>query len=442
MSELDKTVSRRTVLKAAAGTAGVVAAGSALAACGGSDSSSSSSSSSGKVTGPVKYASRTVDELPTKQQKAVLEAFKKKTGIDYAYNQTESNAFQNNLSQYLQGTPDDVFQWMAGFRTQFFADQGLLVDISDVWSDAGSKYSSGYKTASTGADGKQYFVPFTYYPWAIHYRQSVWADAGVSPDSIGTWDKFLGVLDGLKKKGITPIAVGDKGGWEAMGIFDLINLRTNGYQYHVDLLAGRAKWTDPKTIQVFKNWETLLPYTNKNALDLEWDGAAKLVLQKKAAMQIMGSFMAEPFIQSGDADYKDLALVAFPEIEAANGRDALDAPIDGFCLASGGNKETAGAKELAKFLMSKEAIDTYAGIAPALGANPEQDNSKFDAFQKQQVELVQGAKYITQFLDRDSRPDFAGPIVGPAFQSFIKNPKDVNKIVDSLQKQWGALPPL
>ena len=52
------------------------------------------------------------------------------------------------------------------------------------------------------------------------------------------------------------------------------------------------------------------------------------------------------------------------------------------------------------------------------------------------------AKYITQFLDRDTRPDFAGPVVGPALQSWFKNPKDVNKIVDSLQKQWEALPAL
>jgi len=52
------------------------------------------------------------------------------------------------------------------------------------------------------------------------------------------------------------------------------------------------------------------------------------------------------------------------------------------------------------------------------------------------------AKYITQFLDRDTRPDFAGPVVGPAIQSWFKNPKDVAKTQDTLQKQWEALPPL
>jgi len=33
------------------------------------------------------------------------------------------------------------------------------------------------------------------------------------------------------------------------------------------------------------------------------------------------------------------------------------------------------------------------------------------------------AKIVTQFLDRDTRPDFAGPVVGPAIQSWFKNRK-------------------
>jgi multiple sugar transport system substrate-binding protein len=52
------------------------------------------------------------------------------------------------------------------------------------------------------------------------------------------------------------------------------------------------------------------------------------------------------------------------------------------------------------------------------------------------------AKYITQFLDRDTRPDFAGPIVGPAFQSWFKDPSSTDSILESLQSQWDALPAL
>ena len=75
-------------------------------------------------------------------------------------------------------------------------------------------------------------------------------------------------------------------------------------------------------------------------------------------------------------------------------------------------------------------------------ANNGQDKSSYDAFQVAQQAVMDEAKYITQFLDRDTRPDFAGPIVGPAFQSWFKDPSSTNAILESLQSQWDALAPL
>ena len=89
-----------------------------------------------------------------------------------------------------------------------------------------------------------------------------------------------------------------------------------------------------------------------------------------------------------------------------------------------------------------DAKDKDGKAIPMTSANNGQDTSTYDPFQKEQLAVMAEAKYITQFLDRDTRPDFAGPVVGPAIQSWFKNPKDVNKIVDSLQAQWDALPPL
>jgi multiple sugar transport system substrate-binding protein len=170
MTTPDKLLSRRSVLKgSAAGALGIAAAGG-LAACG---SDSDSASDSAAVTGPIAFGARTVDESPTKQLQALVAAYSAKTGNEVTYNATESNAFQNNLSQYLQGTPDDMFQWMAGYRMQFFAEQGLLVDLSDVWAEIGDQYDESYKIASTGLDGKQYFVPQSWYPWGLHFRKSM-----------------------------------------------------------------------------------------------------------------------------------------------------------------------------------------------------------------------------------------------------------------------------
>lgn len=431
MSVEQNGVSRRTLIKGAAlGGIGIAGGATVLSSCG------------SKASGPMSFGARTVDESPTKQLKGLVAAYEKKSGNKVTYNATESNAFQNNLSQYLQGTPDDAFQWMAGYRMQFFAEQGLLEDISDVWKDIEDQYDNSYKIASTGLDGKQYFVPQSWYPWGLHYRKSMVKELGLDPENIANFDDMLKFFDALKKKGLVGFAAGDKGGWEAMGTFDIINARVNGYQFHVDLLAGREKWTDQRVIDVFKQWELLLPYTNKNVLDLEWDGAMQLLLQKKAGSTLMGSWFGGNFKEKSQEDYDDLWIVPFPEINPEHGVDTIDAPIDGFCVAANGGNTEVG-KDFIKFAGDKEGMQAMldTGI-PMTSANKNQDTSTYDAFQKQQLNVMSQAKYITQFLDRDTRPDFAGPVVGPAIQAWYKNPKDVNKIVDSLQAQWEALPAL
>ena len=447
-SDLGHRVNRRSLI---AGAAGVAGAGALLAACGGDDAATTEDTTATEVTeapvaaaysGPVSFGVRTVDESPTKQFQALVAAYEAKTGNTVTYNATESNAFQNNLSQYLQGTPDDAFTWMAGYRMQFFAQQGLLVDLTDVWDKIGSQYAESYKIASTGLDGKQYFVPQSWYPWGLHFRKSMLAELGIDPDGVGTWDQFMSMLDGMKSKGLVGFAAGNKGGWEAMGTFDILNARINGYQYHVDLLAGREKWTDARTAEVFKYWEMLIPYMNDNVLDLEWDGAMQLLLQRKAGSFMMGSWFGANFKEQSQEDYDDLWIIPFPEINPANGRDTIDAPIDGYCVAANG-ASAEGGKDFLAFAGDMEGVQAMLDTGvPMTSANSGQDTSAYDPFQKQQLAVMGEAKYITQFLDRDTRPDFAGPVVGPAFQGWFRNPKDVNQMLESLQEQWDALPPL
>ena len=423
-------VDRRLLLKGAAAGGLGIAGATMLAGC------------APGAAGPLTFGARTVDESPTQQLQALVAAYTAKTGNEVTYNATESNAFQNNLSQYLQGTPDDCFQWMAGYRMQFFADQGLLEDISDVWDDIGDQYPESYKIASTGLDGKQYFVPQGWYPWGLHFRKSMMAEIGMKPEDIYNWDDFMSALGELKGQGLIGLASADKGGWEAMGTFDILNARINGYQFHVDLLGGREKWTDDRVKEVFRHWEMMLPYQNTNVLDLEWDGAMQLLLQKQAGFFMNGSWFGGNFLEQSQEDYDDLMIIPFPEINPDHGRDTVDAPVDGFCVAkNGGNPE--GGKDFIKFAGDMEGVQAMLDTGvPLTSANKGQDKSSYDAFQNAQQAVMDEAKYITQFLDRDTRPDFAGPIVGPAFQSWFKDPSSTDSILESLQSQWDALAPL
>ena len=49
---------------------------------------------------------------------------------DVPINTIEHETFQENISNYLQGNPDDVWTWFAGYRMQFFAERGLAGDVS------------------------------------------------------------------------------------------------------------------------------------------------------------------------------------------------------------------------------------------------------------------------------------------------------------------------
>src|SRR3954470_6663715 len=79
--------------------------------------------------------------------------FTKTTGIGVKTNTFAHVPFQEHINNYLQGRPDDVFTWFAGFRMQFFAAKGLATPIDDVWKTLSPQMPPAFKAASTGADG-------------------------------------------------------------------------------------------------------------------------------------------------------------------------------------------------------------------------------------------------------------------------------------------------
>jgi multiple sugar transport system substrate-binding protein len=70
------------------------------------------------------------------------------------------------------------------------------------------------------------------------------------------------------------------------------------------------------------------------------------------------------------------------------------------------------------------------------------DPSSFDALTKRAVSIVGQAQRITQFMDRDTRPDFAGTNGAEAFlSSFLNHPsQDLSRFQQSIQDFWDKLP--
>ncbi len=389
---------------------------------------SSSAAAIKKLGGSVSIGSNASDAVPKKAFQSVFDAFSKASTTSVKVNTVDHNSFQENINNYLQGSPDEVLTWFAGNRMQFFAAQGLLNPIDDVWSTVQNQYSDAFVKASTAADGKKYFVPFYNYPWAFFYRPSVFKAKGYEVPK--TLDALKTLAAKMKKDGLVPIAFADKDGWPAMGTFDYLNQRINGYQFHIDLVAThKQSWTDPKVVKVFDTWKELLPLHQEGALGRTWQEAAQFVVKKQAGMYLLGSFVAQQF-PAGDTD---IDFFAFPEIDSNVGMDAVEAPIDGFMLSSKGTSEQS--KALLSYLLSADAQLLYLKTDPSyVAANKTASTATYTPLQKRSAELISSAKSISQFLDRDSRPDFASPVVIPALQQFLKD-GDSASVTKSLESQ-------
>jgi multiple sugar transport system substrate-binding protein len=421
-------LNRRTMLKGLLSGAALLGSGPLLAACG-----SGGGGSSAPADTTLTFGSNQSDDVPKQAYAKMVAAFTDPS-VKVQVNTIDHNTFQENINNYLQGSPDDVFTWFAGYRMQFFAQQGLVGDISDVFATLPG-VSESLKAQSTGADGKQYFVPFTNYPWAVFYRPSVWQQHGYTAPK--TLDEFTALAKQMQTDGLVPLAFADKDGWPAMGTFDQLDLRINGYQFHRDLMAGKQAWNSPQVKKVFDTWRGLLPYHQPDALGRTWQEAAQTLQQKKAGMMVLGTFLGQQFDKG--ADQEDLDFFNFPMIDPAVGDDAIEAPIDGFMMRAN-PRNPDGAKKFLSYLGTPAAQKVYVDADPTvIAASSQADKSGYTTLQKKAVEYVAGAKSIAQFLDRDTRPDFASTVMIPALQQFLGKPDDIDGLVNSIENQKKSI---
>jgi multiple sugar transport system substrate-binding protein len=431
--------SRRSVLKGLAGVAGLAAAGpSVLAACssssGGGSTSTGSAASSGGATsgaaaggGSISFGSNYSDPTTKTAFAALTKQAASATKVKISINTTDHNTFQNNISSYLQGTPNDLATWFAGYRLQFFAAQNLLDPIDDVWDKIGANFGDAVKNLSKGVDGKYYLVPIYNYPWVVFYNKSVFAKNGYQvPQS---WDDMVALAKQMNKDGLIPFAFAEKDGWPALGTFDILNLRINGYDYHIKLMKHQVPWTDKGVTDVFDHWRELMPYLQRGANGRLWQAAATTLENKKAGMMFQGSNQVAANYQPGNLS--DLDFFEYPVINPQFGQDYMDAPTDGFIMPKkGGNKDAA--KAVLEYIGSAQAESTYlttdhwdVGVASGLVA------PTYNTIQKKSVQTIAKQKAVSQFMDRDTVPDMATAMI-KLIQGFIDDPSASN--VSSLQQ--------
>jgi multiple sugar transport system substrate-binding protein len=347
--------------------------------------------------------------------------------------------FQDDFASYLAGSPETVATWFGGHRMQFYAAQGLLTPIPVVWHQIGQNYSPAMQALSTTSDGQPYFVPQFTYPWVVLYDKSVFAEHGYTVPQ--TFDEFMALAEQMESDGLVPLSFGDADGWEAMGLFDILDMRLNGFDFHMGLMAGTESWTDTRVQAVFEQWKSLLPLTSPDPMDRGWREAASDLSSGVAGMTFLGTFAS---LAIDEAVLPNIDMFPFPVFGNAYDVElAIDAPVDGMVMTTSTANFSAARRLLACAGSPAAQLQFLAHDNSMIAAARTADTSSYTPYQQRMASVVNSAGHIAQFMDRDMRPDFAGPEGMQAFLAdFVVNPdQDLVQYLSGIQAAWDALPP-
>ncbi|MEM8578298.1 MAG: extracellular solute-binding protein [Pseudomonadota bacterium] len=361
---------------------------------------------------------------------AVAKFAEENSDINVITNINDREAHKSAIRNFLTADAPDVTSWYPGNRMAPFVDAGLFMAVDDVWDDNGFREDLAAIEPTMMRDGKTWGVPYSYYQWGIYYRSDIFGLLNLEEPQ--TWDELLAACATMKENGVTPFTIGTKFLWTAAGVFDYINLRTNGYDVHNALTAGEITYTDPRIVATFDNWEQLIDECGfvENHASMSWQDALAPFANGDAAMYVMGNFAVDGMKNAGLTN-DQIDFFPFPEITPGLPR-AEEAPADAFFIPTNA-KNPDDAK---KFLAFVARADVQTEWNKTMGQLP--INSKAtvgdDKFLQQGFETVSTAAGLAQFYDRDAPAEMAKAGM-EGFQEFML---DTSKKMDVLERLDGV----
>ena len=359
----------------------------------------------------------------------IIPGFEKENpGIKVEMTVYDHEAYKTAIRNFLQAEPPDVVNWFSGNRMKFFVDQGLFEDVSDVWdkNNLHSQLSSARSTVTV--EGKQWGLPTTYYQWGVYYRKDIFAKYGLGEPR--SWGDMMNIAETLKKNGITPFTIGTKYLWTAAGWFDFLNLRINGYDFHMALMGGEISYEDKRLDRVFDVWGDMARkgYYIENHASYSWQEGQAPMINGEAAMYLMGNFVVPDLVKAG-LDGK-IGYFQFPVIDGSV-RTYEDAPTDSMHIPSKA-KNKADAKKFLAYVARPDIQGTIAQASGMLSSN-NQSPVPDDEFLKIGFKVLSESAGLAQFYDRDTTPEMANEGM-KGFQEFIVKPEREKQIRQRIER--------
>lgn len=227
------------------------------------------------------------------------------------------NAMTVLKSRAVSGNPPSAAQ-VKGPSIQDWAELDLLTNLDDVaTAEKWDEVLPSVVSKIMKYDGHYVAVPVN-----VHRVNWLWANpevfkkAGVEIPT--TWDEFFVAADKIKAAGFIPFAHGGQP-WQDATVFEDMVLGMGGAEFYKKSLVD----LDPKAlggeemVNILTAFKNLKAYTDESSAGREWNITTGMVINGKAAMQIMGDWAKGEFTAAGKKPGTDYVCIASPGTQNA-----------------------------------------------------------------------------------------------------------------------------
>lgn len=291
-----------------------------------------------------------------------------------------SNAQTVLRARIAAGNPPTAMQ-MLGLEIHQWAAAGDLNNLDSVakqegWNKVVPKTLRWYVTY------KGHWVAT---PVNIHRPQWVWANKAIFDKLHLTIPKTFAEFEADAKKiraaGYIPLALGGQN-WQEANLFENAVLSAGGPKFYRDAVVK----LDPKALtsktmeKAFDQLRAMRKMVDPNFPGRDWNLATAMVINGKAAMQVMGDWAKGEFLNDGKVPGKDFLCFPYP---GTAGSFLFN--TDAFAMFKVGKDRVKAQQELARLIMSKAVQEKFNLIKGSIPVRTDVPMKNFDACGKESM---------------------------------------------------------
>lgn len=298
-----------------------------------------------------------------------------------------SNAKAKLAADLANNNPPDSFQGHAGAELLDYISKGQIVPVDDVIEALGGAgvFPESLLSLLTVKDSI-YSVPSN-----IHRANVVWTNTQLLEkaeitDPPGDIDAWISDMDKLRNAGVsTPLSV--SGSWTQVQLLETVLLADLGTDAYNGLFSGGTPWDGPEVTKAAEHYGKLLSYANKASDGDDWPVATDMVIDGKAAYNVMGDWAVAQFADKKKEQGKDWDWFPVPGTDGT-----FDFLADSFTLPKGaknpgGAKDwlmlVGGAEGQKAFNLAKGSIPARTDVAP--DEFPDYQQKAMESFKSDQI---------------------------------------------------------